>query len=77
MGINLLQASQQFIQSVIQNNAVNQLTETPWKQAAINAIQSGDQEKGKELANNILKSYGFSSPEEAIQFYMQNNTGKR
>lgn len=72
MGINLLQTAQQFMHQVIQNNATDSLANTPWRQAAIDAIQSGDQKKGEELANNILQSYGFSSPQEAIQSYLQN-----
>lgn len=76
MANNFLQAAQQFIGNVIQNNATNNLANVPWKQDAINAITSGDQAKGQELANNILKSYGFSSPEEAIQKGFQNLNGK-
>lgn len=60
---NLLQAAQEFVKS----NNVDQMANVPWKQAAINAIMSGDAEAGQKLANNVLQSYGFSSPEEAIQ----------
>lgn len=70
--MNPLQMAQQFMNQVIQNKATNNLTNAPWKQAAIDAITSGDQKKGEELANNILQSYGFSSPQEAIQSYLQN-----
>ena len=76
MGNSLLQAAQSFMQNIRQNNQENNLANTPWKQAAIDAIMSGDQAKGQELANNILKSYGFSSPEEAIQSYYNNMGGK-
>ena len=74
---NFLQSAQQFISKAVQNNAVNKMANVPWKQEAINAIMSGDQTKGQELANNILRSYGFSSPEEAIQQGLQNLNGKR
>lgn len=67
MGSNFLQAAQQFIGQAIQNNVVNKMANVPWKQAAINAILSGDQAKMEELANNVMQSYGFSSPEEAVQ----------
>ena len=74
---NLLQMAQQFIQQVSQNNAVNNLADVPWRQEAINAITSGDQAKMQELGSNVLRSYGFSSPEEAIQHCLQkNNNGK-
>lgn len=76
MANSFLQAAQQFIGNVVQNNATNNLVNVPWKQDAINAITSGDQAKGQELANNILKAYGFSSPEEAIQKSFQNLNGK-
>lgn len=69
---NLLQAAQQFMGQVIQNNQDQNLMNVPWKQDAMNAIMSGDQTKGQELAQNILNSYGFSSPEEAIQKGLQN-----
>lgn len=77
MANNILQAAQQFVGQVVQNNVVNKMANVPWKQEAINAIMSGDQAKGQELANNIMKSYGFSSPEEAIQQGLQNLNGKR
>lgn len=76
MAINLLQAAQQFMGQVIQNKADQNMVNAPWKQSAINAIMSGDQSKGEELANNILKSYGFSSPQEAIQKGLENLSRK-
>lgn len=74
---NLLQAAQQFMGHVIQNKADQKLANVPWKQAAINSIMSGDQQKGQELAQNIMRSYGFSSPEEAIKQGLQNLSGRR
>ena len=78
MSNNLLNAAQQFVGQIAKKNATNKLADVPWKQDAIDAIMSGDQAKGQELANNIMKSYGFSSPEEAIQRGFQNlNGGKK
>lgn len=77
MGLNLLQAAQQFVGQVVQNGAERNMTNAPWKGAAIDAIMSGDQKRGTELANNILQSYGFSSPEEAIRQGIQNLSSKK
>lgn len=77
MGTNLLQAAQQFVGQVLQNGADQNMANVPWKQAALNAIISGDQAKGKELASNIMQSYGFSSPEEAVRQGLQNLSGKK
>lgn len=77
MATNLLQLAQQFMGQVIQNKADQNMLNTPWKQAAIDAIMSGDQTKGQDLANNIIRSYGFSSPEEALQQGINNLSGKR
>lgn len=76
MAINLLQSAQQFIGQIVQRNATNNLINVPWKQDAINAIMSGDKERGQELANNIMQTYGFSSPEEAVQKGFQNISNK-
>lgn len=72
MGNNFLQAAQQFLGNVVQNNEEGNLINAPWRQAAISAIMSGDQLKGQELAQNIMQSYGFSSPQEALQQGMKN-----
>lgn len=77
MANNLLQAAQQFVGSIIQNKADGNLQNTPWKQSALNAIISGDQSKGEELANNIMKTYGFSSPQEAIEKGLENLSRRR
>lgn len=76
MASNFLQAAQQFVGQAVQNNIVNRMANVPWKQEAINAIMSGDKAKGQELANNIMQSYGFSSPEEAVRQGLQNLNGK-
>lgn len=67
---NLLQAAQKFIGDAVKNNATGQMVNVPWKQAAIDAIMSGDQAKGQQLANNVLQSYGYKSEEEAIQKFI-------
>lgn len=77
MGFNLLQAAQQFVGQVVQNKAEQNMMNVPWKQAALNAIMNGDQNKGKELADNVMRSYGFSSPEEAVRQGIQNLSGKK
>lgn len=77
MGNNLLAAAQQFMGQVVQNKADGNLANVPWKQTAIDAIMSGDQSKGQQLADNILQSLGFSSAEEAIQQGVQNLSRKR
>lgn len=77
MANNLLQYAQQFVGSILQNKAEGNLQNTPWKESALNAIMSGDQKTGQELAQNILNSYGFSSPEEAVQQGLQNLGRKR
>lgn len=74
---NLLSAAQQFIGQVRQSGADQNMVNAPWKEAALNAIMSGDQAKGQELAQNIMRTYGFSSPEEAVRQGLQNLSGKR
>lgn len=69
---NLLLAAQQFMGQIVQNKLQNQLMNAPWRDAAINAIQTGDQKTCQDLAQNIINSCGFSSPEEAIQKGLQN-----
>lgn len=77
MSSNLLHLAQDFISQVMQNGADQNMVNAPWKKDALNAIMSGDQARGKELADNIMQSYGFSSPEEAVQRGIQNLSGKR
>lgn len=77
MANNLFQAAQQFMGQIIQNKAEGNLQNTPWKQSAMDAIMSGDQAKGQQLAQNIIQSYGFSSPEEAIQVGLKNLSKRR
>lgn len=77
MANNFLQAAQQFVGNLVSRNMEANLMNTPWKNEAIRAIMSGDQEKGEQLARNILQSYGFSSPEEAVQKGLENLGQKR
>lgn len=72
MAINLLQAAQQFVGQIVQNGLQKNLQQTPWSDAAIQAIQNGDHQKGQQLAQNIIQSCGFSSPEEAVRIGLQN-----
>lgn len=77
MANNLMQQAQQFMKNVVQNKNENEMADVPWKQSAINAIMSGDQSKCQELAQNIMNSCGFSSPQEAIQQGLTNLNGKK
>lgn len=57
----LLLFAQQYIQS-----HQNQIPNTPWAQAAVNAIMNGDEESGSKIADNLCQSYGMTR-EQAIQ----------
>lgn len=72
---NLLGLAQQFIGNVVASNAQGNMVNAPWKDAAIRAIQNGDQQAGQQLAQNIIQSCGFSSPEEAIREGLKNLSG--
>lgn len=74
---NLVGYAQQFLGKILMNNLQQNLLDVPWKDAAIQAIQSGDQKTGQQLAQNILQSYGFSSPEEAVRQGIQNLSGNQ
>lgn len=74
---NLLSAAQQFIGQVVSSNLQASMLNTPWRDSAIQAIQTGDQQTGQQLAQNIMQSYGFTSPEEAIRVGLQNLSGGR
>lgn len=69
---NLLASAQQFIGQVLLNNMQNNMVNAPWRDSAIQAIQNGDQQTGQQLAQNIIQSCGFSSPEEAVRQGLQN-----
>ena len=74
---NLLTMAQQFISQVLMNNMQNNMIDAPWRDSAIQAIQNGDQQVGQQLAQNIIQSCGFSSPEEAVRQGLQNLSQKR
>lgn len=74
---NLLAAAQQVIGQIVMNNLQRNMVNAPWRDAAIQAIQSGDEQTGQQLAQNIMQSYGFSSPEEAIRQGLQNLSGNK
>ena len=48
----------QFLMSQIQQNP--NIANNPQAQNYIQIIQSGDQKKGEEIAQNLLKSYGMT-----------------
>ena len=54
-----------FAQRMIQCNQ-NKIPNTPWAQAAVNAIMSGDANAGQQIASNLCKSNGVSE-KEALQ----------
>ena len=54
----------QFAMSMIQNNP--QVMNNPMAQNYIGVIQSGDAQKGQQLAENICRSYGIT-PQQVIQ----------
>lgn len=54
----------QFAMNMIQHNP--QVMNNPMAQNYISVIQSGDAQKGQQLAENICKSYGMT-PQQALQ----------
>lgn len=44
---------------LIQSNQ-NKIPNTPWAQAAVNAIMNGDAQAGEQLANNLCQAHGVS-----------------
>lgn len=55
---------QNLAMNIIQSNP--QIASNPNAQNLLNVIQSGDQKKGEEIANNLCKTYGVSR-EDAVQ----------
>ena len=70
----LVQAAQQVLNLAMRTSNNGSMVNTPWRDAAIQAIQNGDAQTGQQLADNIIKSYGFSSQQEAIQSFIQSHT---
>lgn len=55
----------QFLMSQIQQNP--NIANNPQAQSYIQIIQSGDQKKGEEIAQNLLKSYGMTKEQGMTQ----------
>lgn len=54
----------QYAMNMIQQNP--QIMNNPMAQNYISVIQSGDAQRGQQLAENICKSYGMT-PQQALQ----------
>lgn len=54
----------QFAMGMLQQNP--QLQNNPQAKGLMEIIQSGDSERGRQMAENLCKTYGVS-PEQAIQ----------
>ena len=48
-----------FARNMIQRNQGN-IPNTPWAQAAVNAIMNGDVKAGASIADNLCNTYGVS-----------------
>ena len=51
----------------------NSMPNTPWEDAAINAIMSGDAQAGQQIANNIMQSMGITKEQVMEQAKKQFN----
>lgn len=54
---------------MIQANQGN-IPNTPWAQAAVNAIMNGDDKMGMQIADNLCQSYGMTR-QQAVQQAIQ------
>ena len=61
-----------FAQGLVRANQ-NNMPNTPWKDAAINAIMSGDAQAGQQIANNIMQSMGMTKEQVMEQAKKQFN----
>ena len=61
-----------FAQQLVKTNQ-NNLPNTPWRDAAINAIMSGDAQAGRQIANNIMQSMGMTKEQMMEQARKQFN----
>lgn len=61
-----------FAQKLVQTNQ-NNLPNAPWRDAAINAIMSGDAQAGQQIANNIMQSMGMTKEQMMEQARKQFN----
>ena len=58
-----------FAQQLVNTNR-NNVPNTPWAKAAINAIMNGDAKAGEQIANNLMQSMGMNK-EQVIQMARQ------
>lgn len=61
-----------FAQRLVQTNQ-NNLPNAPWRDAAINAIMSGDAQAGQQIAKNIMQSMGMTKEQMMEQARKQFN----
>lgn len=61
-----------FAQQLVKSNQ-NNLPNVPWRDAAINAIMSGDAQAGQQIANNIMQSMGMTKEQMMEQARKQFN----
>lgn len=61
-----------FAQGLVRANQ-NNMPNAPWKDAAINAIMSGDTQAGQQIANNIMQSMGMTKEQMIEQAKKQFN----
>ena len=54
-----------FVQQLVKTNQDN-IPNAPWKEAAINAILSGDAQAGQQMAQNLMQTMGMTK-EQIIQ----------
>lgn len=61
-----------FAQGLVRANQ-NNMPNAPWKDAAINAIMSGDAQAGQQIANNLMQSMGMTKEQVMEQAKKQFN----
>lgn len=69
MGMNAL--NDPFVKNMVERLTSDPaMSKNPIAQGLLEAIKSGDQKKGEEIANNLCKTYGVT-PQEACQQAMR------
>lgn len=71
--IDPLQIAQIMGQRIIQNQA-NQGNLPPWGADGLNAVMTGNAQKGEEIANRLLQTYGLTK-EQAFEIANQRLQG--
>ena len=61
-----------FAQGLVRANQ-NNMPNAPWRDAAINAIMSGNAQAGQQIANNIMQSMGMTKEQMMEQARKQFN----